>query len=153
MQTPTAPHRQVLIRCSVINRDTVCSVRFVEHEHFRLWQYMMANKHDLIVQDTAVSLWLPESEYASNASVFDRAGACEGVTRLTFGVYDRATGLCNTLQRFVPVHETEQVRDLLLRRIPPDLRDSDDFLMEQQRGYAIIKAGTDAGQIGLPLEF
>jgi hypothetical protein len=36
MQTPTVPHRQVLIRCSVINRDTVCSVRFVEHEHFRL---------------------------------------------------------------------------------------------------------------------
>ena len=149
----TATHRQVLVRCRVINRDAVTSVRFIEHDHFRLWQYMMANKHRLIVQDAAPCLWLPDSEYASNAAVFDHAGVCEPVTRFTFAVYDRATGLCDTTKRFVPMHETDQLRDLLLQRIPPDVRASDDFMMEQQRGYAIIKTGADVSRLGLPLEF
>ena len=85
--------------------------------------------------------------------LFDNAGACEAVTRLTFAVYDRASGLCNTLQRFVPIAETDQLSELLLRRISPDVRASDDFAMEQQRGYAVIKPGADVTRLGLPLEF
>jgi hypothetical protein len=153
MPQSTASHRHVLVRCSVINRDAVTSVRFIEHDHFRLWQYMMANKHDLVVQDAAPCLWLPDAEYASNSTVFDHAGICEPVTRLTFAIYDHASGLCNTMQRFVPMDETDQLRELLLQRVPPDLRASDDFVMEQRRGYAIVKTGTDASRIGLPLEF
>ena len=85
--------------------------------------------------------------------VFDNAGACEAVTRLTFAVYDHVSGLCNTLQRFVPLAETDQLSELLLRRISPDIRTSDDFVMEQQRGYAVIKAGADITRLGLPLGF
>ena len=111
----------------------------------------MANKHDLIVQNAAPCLWLPDAEYAANVAVFDKAGTCEGVTRLTFAVYDHASGLCNTMQRFVPIAETEQLSELLQRRVSPDVRDSDDFVMEQQRGYAVIKAGADVSRLGLPL--
>lgn len=144
-------HRHVLVRCEVTNNDAATSIRFVEQDHYRLWQYMMANKHDLIVQNAAPCLWLPETEYAANATVFDKAGTCEAVTRLTFAVYDPASGLCNTMQRFVPIAETEQLSELLLRRVAPDVRTSDDFVMEQQRGYAVIKAGIDAGRLGFPL--
>lgn len=152
MQPSTRSHRHVLVRCTVINRESAISVRFIEQDHFRLWQYMMANKHGLIVQDVAPCLWLPDSEYAANAAVFGRAGTNEPVTRLTFAVYDAATGLCNTMQRFVPSGETDQLREQLLQRIPLDLRVSDDFVMEQQRGYAVIKTGTDVSRLGLPLE-
>ena len=152
MQQSVNAHRHVLVRCSVINRDSAISVRFIEQDHFRLWQYMMANKHGLIVQDVAPCLWLPDSQYTANAAVFGRAGANEAVTRLTFAVYDSATGICNTMQRFVPTHETDQLREHLLQRVPVDLRVSDDFVMEQQRGYAVIKAGTDVSRLGLPLE-
>ena len=152
MQQSVNPHRHVLVRCSVINRDSAISVRFIEQDHFRLWQYMMANKHGLIVQDVAPCLWLPDWEYATNAAVFGRAGANEAVTRLTFAVYDSAIGICNTMQRFVPTHETDQLREQLLQRVPVDLRASDDFVMEQQRGYAVIKTGTDVSRLGLPLE-
>ena len=93
------------------------------------------------------------AEYAANAAPFDNAGACEAVTRLTVAVYDRVAGLCNTLQRFVPIAETDQLSELLLRRISPDVRTSDDFAMEQQRGYAVIKPGADIPRLGLPLEF
>lgn len=146
-------HRHVLVRCEVINRDKVTSVRFVEQDHFRLWQYMMANKHDLIVQGAAPCLWLPEDEYAANSTMFESAGACEAVTRLTFAIYDQESGLCNTLQRFVPLAETERLSELLLRRLSPDIGGSDDFVMEQRRGYAVIKAGADASRLGLPLGF
>jgi hypothetical protein len=153
MPQSTALHRHVLVRCEVINRDNIASVRFVEQDHFRLWQYMMANKHNLIVQGAAPCLWLPEAEYTANATMFESAGACEAVTRLTIAIYDQDSGLCNTLQRFVPLDETEQLSELLLRRISPDIGGSDDFVMEQQRGYAIIKAGADAARLGLPLGF
>ncbi len=153
MPQSTPLHRHVLVRCEVANRDGITSVRFIEQDHFRLWQYMMANKHDLIVQNAAPCLWLPDAEYAANAAVFDKAGACEAVTRLTFAVYDHASGLCNTMQRFVPIAETEQLSELLLRRVSPDIRTSDDFVMEQQRGYAVIKAGADVSRLGLPLGF
>jgi hypothetical protein len=146
-------HRRVLVRCSVINRDAVCSVRFVEQDHFRLWQYMMANKHHLIVQNVTPCLWIPDGECAANSAVFDHAGTNDPVTRLTLAIYDHTTGLCNTMQRFVPTNEIAQLRELLLRRIPEDVRASDDFAMEQQRGYAILKTGADAGRLGLPLEF
>ncbi len=146
------PHRHTLVRCRVTNRDSHESVRFIEQDHFRLWQYMMANKHGLLVREVAPCLWLPDAEYAANADLFDRSGTTEPVTRLTFAVYDSATGLCNTMQRFVPSQETDQLREHLLQRVPLDLRASDDFVMEQQRGYAVIKTGADVSRLGLPLE-
>ena len=152
MQQSISPHRHVLVRCCVINRDSAISVRFIEQDHFRLWQYVMANKHGLIVQDVAPCLWIPDSEYAANATVFNRAGDNEPVTRLTFAIYDSANGLCNTMQRFVPTLETDQLREQLLQRVPVDIRDSDEFVMEQQRGCAVIKTGNDVSRLGLPLE-
>ena len=152
MPQATVPHRHVLVRCEVTNRDAVISVRFVEQDHYRLWQYMMANKHDLIVRDAAPCLWLTDTEYANKAALFAQAGTCEPVTCLRFAVYYQTSGLCSTLQRFVPTNESEQLRDLLLLRVPPDLRASDDFVMEQQRGYAIIKTGVDGSRLGSPLE-
>ena len=152
MPQSTVPHRHVLVRCEVTNRDAVSSVRFVEQDHYRLWQYMMANKHDLIVRNAAPCLWLTDTEYLGHPALFDLAGPCEPVSCLRFAVFDQTTGLCNTLQRFVPTNESEQLRDLLLRRVPPDLRASDDFVMEQRNGCAIIKAGIDGRRLGSPLE-
>ena len=93
-----------------------------------------------------------DTEYQGHPALFDQAGPCERVTCLRFAVYDQTTGLCSTLQRFVPTNESEQLRDLLLRRVPPDLRASDDFVMEQQPGFAIIKTGIDGSRLGSPLE-
>ena len=55
--------RQLLVRCEITNRDGDPGVRYVEHSLFRLWQYMMANKHGLVVHGLAVCLWLPEQEW------------------------------------------------------------------------------------------
>lgn len=41
---------QTLTRCVVENSRAEHSIRFVEHSHYRLWQYLMANKHGLLVR-------------------------------------------------------------------------------------------------------
>jgi hypothetical protein len=153
MSEPSPTPRYVLVRAEVLNRHAVTSIRFVEQNHYRLWQYMMANKHDLIVQKASPCLWLPEAEYAANSRLFDQSGPREDVTRLNFAIYDQDTGLCNTVQRFVPTADADQLRDLLLQRIPDALRASDDFVMEQQCGCAVIRNAGDPTRLGAPLAF
>lgn len=135
----TDGQRQLLVRCEITNRDGELGVRYVEHNVFRLWQYMMANKHGLVVHGLAVCLWLPEQEWQAQGEIFQRAGTMEAVHRLSFAVYDRTTGLCNTMQRYVPANDADKVRELLLSRISPEARAEGDFAMELEAGRAVIR--------------
>lgn len=135
----TDGQRQLLVRCEITNRDGDTGVRYVEHNVYRLWQYMMASKHGLVVHGLAVSLWLPEEEWQTQGEIFQRAGLVESVSRLGIAIYDRATGLCNTMQRFVLSEDLDLVKDLLLQRIPPEVRAEGDFAMELEAGRAVIR--------------
>ncbi len=129
--------RQPLVRCMVRNRDAEISVRFVEHSLYRLWQYMMVNKHNIEVEDASVCLWLPEAELQAQSQLFQRSGEVDSVQRISFAVYDKDSGLCNTLQRFVANSDSSRVQELLLRRIPVEARLSGDFAMELESGFAV----------------
>lgn len=131
--------RQLLIRCEVTNRDGDPSVRFVEHNLFRLWQYMMANKHGLVVHGLSVSLWFPEPEWDAQDELLKSSCPVEPVHRIGLAIYDRATGLINTMQRYVPAADSELVKDLLLQRIPHEVRSDGDFVMELEAGRAVIR--------------
>jgi hypothetical protein len=135
----THSQRQLLVRCEITNRDGDPGVRFVEHNVFRLWQYMMANKHGLVVHGLSVGLWLPEQEWQAQSEVFQRAGTVELVHRISVAIYERATGLCNTMQRYVPAPDADKVKELLLQRIPPEVRAEGDFAMELEAGRAVIR--------------
>ncbi len=151
----TDSHRQLLVRCSVRNRSGEASVRFIEQSLFRLWQYMMANKHGIQVERVEVSLWLPEQEWAAQHALFQQAGPVEEVKRISFAVYDAGSKLCNTLQRFVLAAEADRVKDLLLERLPADVKDagaSGDYAMEVESGYAVIREDiADLTSLGQPL--
>lgn len=131
--------RQLLVRCEITNPDGDPGVRYVEYSVFRLWQYMMANKHGLVVHELAVSLWLPEQEWRAQGEIFQRAGTVESVHRLSFAIYDRSTGLCNTMQRYVPADDADKVKALLLQRISPQARNEGDFAMELETGRAVVR--------------
>ena len=133
--------RQLLVRCEVTNRYGDPSVRFVEYGMFRLWQYMMTNKHGLVVHGLALSLWLLEDEWRTQSPVLQSAAPVEPVTRLSIAVYEAETGMCNTMQRFVPDDQVDLVRRLLLQRISPETRVAGDFAMEIEGGYAILRDG------------
>ena len=53
-------HRITLVRCLVRNQQNELSTRYIERSHFRMWQFLMANRHRLTVEQAAVCLWLPE---------------------------------------------------------------------------------------------
>jgi hypothetical protein len=151
----TDSHRQLLVRCSVRNRDGETSVRFIEQNLFRLWQYMMANKHGLQVERVEVSLWLPEHEWQAQHELFQQAGPVEEVKRISFAIYDAGAKLCNTLQRFVLAAEVDKVKGLLLERLPANVKEqgaSGDYAMEVEGGYAIIREDiADLASLGQPL--
>lgn len=134
-------HRQLLVRCLVSNADEERSIRFVEHSVYRLWQYMMANKHGIRVAEASLCLWLPESEWESHGELFTHAGTEEHVNRINIAIYDHQTSFCNTVQRFVPSADSPRVQELLLGRIPMDARQSDDVIMEIDAGMAIVREG------------
>jgi len=143
--------QHVLVRCVVQNRAQEASVRFVEHSHYRLWQYLMANKHDLAVSDGSLCLWMTDRELAGCEALYDGTGNVEPVVRLSFAQYDGVIGLCQTTQRFVPAAEAERVRDLLLSRVPPETRGSPDFMTRADPGYAVIRArDLEIGKLGSP---
>ena len=145
------PHRQLLVRCEIKNRHGEASVRFVEHSLYRLWQYMMANKHQLLVQRASICLWLPEAEWQAQAKLFEHAGQVEPVHRIGIALFDGDNGFCNTMQRFVAEPDSQRVRSLLLGRIPNDARQSGDFAMEVEVGYAVARGASDLAELGNPL--
>jgi hypothetical protein len=137
----TNSHRQLLVRCDVTNSDDEQSLRFVEYSVYRLWQYMMANKHGIRVDSAAMCLWLPEAEWHAQSDMFQHAGTSESVNRINIAIYDHATSFCNTIQRYVPIAESGRVQELLMRRIPMAARESDDVVMEIDSGIAIVREG------------
>lgn len=142
-------HRQLLVRCRVRNRDGEFSVRFVEHSLFRLWQYMMANKHDIRVLDATLCLWLPEAELEAQSQLFQRSGEVDEVQRISFAIYDKDSGLCNTMQRFVAAADSARVQELLLKRIPTEAKRTGDFAMELESGYSVLREGvSDLSSLG-----
>ena len=116
---------QKLVRCEVTNRYRETSIRFVELDAYRLWEYLMTSKHGLRVGNPNICLWVHASEYERNASVFDRAGEVEPVDRIVVDLFDREYGFSQTITRYARTTETEQVMQILRSHIPSDLYDSD----------------------------
>ena len=149
MRQESAGVHHRLVRCLVENDAGEQSVRFVEETHFRLWQYMVVNRHRLRVSAPAACVWLPLAEYAAHEQLFSRTGASEPVDRLAFAVYDPIVKLVTTLQRFVPAADAARLREHLLGRFPETIRDTDDLHVDEERGVAFVRANdADAARIG-----
>jgi len=149
--------RHILVRCEVENRKKIRSTRFVEKAHYQLWRYMVTTKHELIVREEAVCLWMAAQEFERQKKLFTQAGGgssgsggVEAVNQIGIAIFDPNTGMCDTLQRFVPLTDSQTVSELLLKRIPKNLQDSSDFAMQVEPGFAIIQPDqVDTSQLGL----
>ena len=130
---------QKLVRCQVANRYQEASIRFVEIGAFRLWEYLMTTKHGLKVGEPSLCLWIDDSEYEVNASVFDRAGEVEEVNRIVVELFDREYGFSQTTTRYARTSETDQVLDILRSHIPPELCDSESCTIDIVSGRVVQK--------------
>jgi len=120
---PTFHPSQKLVRCQVVNRYQEASVRFVEIGSFRLWEYLMTNKHGLQISQPTLCLWIDENDYQLSAGVFDRAGEIEFVDCVAVDLFDPEYRFSQTISRYVRTTESEHLIDILRSHIPTELSD------------------------------
>lgn len=127
MPAPTSPfhENQKLMRCQVVNRYHEASVRFIELNAFKLWEYLMTHKHGLKVGEPTLCLWVDNGDYEHNANVFDRAGEVEPVNRIVVDLFDAEYGFSQTVTRYARASESDRVVEILSSHIPGDLCDSE----------------------------
>jgi hypothetical protein len=134
------------------NRSGAISVRYVEHQNFRLWQYLMANKHHLQVDRASLCLWLATPEWNQQPGYFKAAGNNEAVTLLRFELFDSANAIHDRIQRFAPSAVAQQLQTRLLQRVPQDVQNLPDFGATLVPGWAIVQEpGADLTTLGQAL--
>src|SRR5690606_20011941 len=94
-----------LIRSSVHRMDD--TVRYVELDHFRLWEYMMQHRHGFTVDSHALCLWLGEETFMRNAGPFSHAGELVDVDRILITVFDPNHHYLFDIQRYVPTEDAQ----------------------------------------------
>jgi hypothetical protein len=110
----------------VLNAEGEESIRFIEFDQYRLWEYLMTHKHGLRVSDPVLCLWLSEEDYLEQEALYDHAGASTIVNRIVIDLFDRQFGFTNTVTRYVKEPDTDKVLDILRGHVPADLVDSED---------------------------
>lgn len=126
MSVPSPFHAsQKLMRCRVANRYQETSVRFVELDAYKLWEYLMTHKHGLRIDEPTLCLWVDAADYAYNANVFDRAGEVESVNRIVVDLFDAEYRFSQTITRYARSSESDRVVEILRSHIPDELCESD----------------------------
>ena len=133
-------NRQLLIRCMVVNGDGELSHRFVEHNLFNLWHYMMEHRHGLQVLRSENCVWLPAKEFERQRSYFESVGEVEAVDRIHIALFDPASGIVQAQQRFAAATDVELATRGLLRQFNSETRESDDFVFEVDPGFAVVQS-------------
>lgn len=128
---------QKLMRCQVANRYQEASVRYIELNAYKLWEYLMTHKHGLKIGEPTLCLWVDSDAYERNANVFDRAGEVEAVNRIVVDLFDVEYGFSQTVTRYARAGETERVVEILRSHIPEQLRDSDACQIEVIDGRVV----------------
>jgi len=128
-----------LIRCFVSKKGDEPGVRFVELELFKLWKYMMQNRHGFEVEDLSLCLWIAEDRFERNRKLYEASGRIEEVDRVQVLIFDQNHGFCHTTSRYVPTADTSKFQEILLSHVAEDVRSSDGFEMNLDRGVCIEK--------------
>jgi hypothetical protein len=137
---------QKLVRCEVANRHHEASIRFVEIDAFKLWEYLMTSKHGLKVGEPNLCLWIADREYKRNANVFDRAGEVEPVDRIVVDLFDREYGFSQTITRYARSAETDKVIEILRSHIPAGLCESDACNINVVNGHIVQQSHPKPGR-------
>ena len=128
---------QKLVRCQVLNRYHETSTRFVEIGAFRLWEYLMTNKHGLRITDPSLCLWIDDTEYQRSANLFDRAGDVEQVNRIVLDLFDSEYGFSQTVTRYARAAESDQVMQILRSHVAPELSGAETCHIEVVSGRVV----------------
>ncbi len=128
-----------LIRCDVINRYNEQSVRLIEFNNFKLWEYMMTHKHGARIKNISLCLWISEQEYEDHENVYSHTGDAEPVNRIIVDLYDEEYGFSNVITRFVRESETDQIIEILKSHLAKQSANMTDAEIQTYKGYSITQ--------------
>lgn len=126
-----------LLRCDTVNRFHEAGVRFVELEHFRLWEHMMRSRHGIEVRHLQLCLWLGEATFMRNAGPFRHAGQVEEVSRITVSIYDERHSYFFDVKRYALAEEAGFVQETLQARISEEIRERGDYEVDLTPGLCV----------------
>lgn len=129
-----------LLRCVVVNKTNDTSLRYVELEQFRLWQYMMSNRHGISVQQVHLGLWMPESEFETNPELFLHGGQVEEVSRITISWFNPSHNYTLHIMRYVPVEQCKTVKEILLSHITTSKQEKRAIELSEHQGVCVNRS-------------
>jgi len=110
-----------LVRCEVSNCHDEASVRLVELDSFKLWEYLMVHKHHMQISNPTLCLWVSLGEFEENEATFEHYGALEPVDRILVDLFDGECGYSQTSIRYARSSETKRVIEILKSHVPQQL--------------------------------
>lgn len=128
-----------LLRCEVANSANERSLRYVELEQFRLWEYMMRNRHDISVQKFHLGLWVAISEFEANPGPFEHGGQIEEVACITISWFNPSHNYTLNIMRYVPTDQCETVKQILLSHIAGSKRGAPAIDLSEEHGVCISR--------------
>ena len=123
-----------MVRCfleKVGNR----TLRFIPFHEFELWKYMMQNKHGFLVTDVSVSIWVDFDEYERLNAIYEQAADGEAVLQLIFFVYSDQEAMHYQVVRYVPMAQSDTVKEILLKHFAPKASDRENVSIEERPGF------------------
>ena len=135
----TSRKSQKLIHCKVCNPNGGTSIRLIEIEMFKMWEFLLRSRHELQVVEPELCLWLSETAYNDNAEVFDHAGKVKKVDLIAIHIFDVEYSFTHTIERYSLADETKQVVAVLSSHIPNELQGNDLYQIEITPGSIILQ--------------
>lgn len=143
METTCRRKSQKLIHCKVCNPNGETTVRLIEIEMFKMWEFLLRTRHGLLVEEPTLCLWVSESAYEENSGIFEHAGEVKEVDLIAIHIFDVEYGFTHTIERYSLVDETDQVVKVLTSHIPDDLQNNDVYQVEVIPGLVVMQKPSD----------
>lgn len=128
-----------LLGCEVLNPAGESSVRYVDLEQYRLWEYMMRTRHGIEVRVAQLGLWVGPSEYHANPDRFMHMDAADEVTRITIGRFNPRHNYTFETVRYVPTAEFESVKQIFLSHLSRAEEQSEHFELTEWHGIYVSR--------------
>lgn len=127
-----------LVKCWMVNANGEGRHRFVELENFRLWEYLVTNKHNMTISDITVCLWVSDNNFQSNRAMFEHAaGVIFRVDQVTIERYDPNYKFFNLIHRYCLSEETTDLQARLKSLIVDQGAKAGDWKMLVTEGWGL----------------
>jgi len=134
----TCTHK--LVKCDVVNKKLEKSSRFIKLEKYKMWSYIMEEKHGLSIVKKSLCLWMNTSEYENNSKLFGRGHEKEDVSLIEMMIFDEKNSSTFSISRFVPSNTIETVKKILKGHVNEQVLVNDCLETMVYPGYVFSQA-------------